>query len=139
LPGDTRYDLVLISIGVNDVTGLRRRHAFIADLTHTLRQLRARAPHCRIVVAAVPPLAAFPLLPQPLRALLGLRSQLLDQALQRWLATQAEALHVPMPFPPAPARFAADGFHPNEASCAEWAAHLAQACLARWPELRAAQ
>lgn len=137
LPAQAQFDLVLLSIGVNDVTGLRPRRRFLADLARTLQRLRAQAPACRVVIAAIPPLAAFPLLPQPLRALLGLRSQLLDQALQRWLATQADALHVAMPFLPEAQRFAADGFHPNEASCAEWGAYLAAACIARWPDFAA--
>ena len=72
-------DLLLVSAGVNDVTGLRRRSAFSTDLLQLLSLLQQHAPGARAVLAAAPPLEAFPLLPSPLRQLLGLRARQLDQ------------------------------------------------------------
>lgn len=128
-------DLLLLSTGVNDVTGLRPRRAFARDLHGVAELLASTAPRCRLLLAAVPPLQAFPLLPDPLRRLLGLRSRQLDAVMAGIANGWTGALHVPMPFLPEPRRFGSDGFHPDAASCAEWAQWLAQHSLQRWPEL----
>lgn len=130
-------DLVLLSTGVNDCTRLRRRAAFGADL-HALRtQLRSSAPGCRLLLAAVPPLDAFPLLPSPLRQLLGMRARQLDAVMASVAADRLDALHVAMPFRPQPDGFGSDGFHPNRDACAVWAAWLVEHALRRWPALAA--
>jgi len=125
-------ELVLLSCGVNDSTGLRRRHAFAADLHALLALVAERAPQATVLLAAAPPLDAFPLLPSPLRQLLGLRARQLDALLRAAAERHVQVRHVPIPFRRSPERFAADGFHPNAEACAEWAAWLvAQAVQAR--------
>jgi lysophospholipase L1-like esterase len=125
-------DLLLLSCGVNDSTGLRRRRAFAADLHALLDLATTRAPQAQVLLAAAPPLDAFPLLPSPLRQLLGLRARQLDTLLRHAAERHVQVRHVPIPFRPSAERFAADGFHPNAAACAEWAGWLAaQACAAR--------
>lgn len=128
-------DLVLISTGVNDVTGLRRSRVFRRDLHHFITGLRDRLPNCRLVFAAVPPLDAFPLLPQPLRGLLGLRARTLDRVLIEVAGRYHNVMHVAAPFRPQPSRFCADGFHPDAATLAEWGRYLAARCVDTWPEL----
>jgi lysophospholipase L1-like esterase len=127
-------DVALISIGVNDVTGLRRRARFAADLRAAIALLQQANPEVALVLAGLPPLHAFPLLPQPLRALFGLRARSLDAVL-REIAVAHGALHLPMERPPGPGRFADDGFHPNPLGYAEWGAALAEATVMRWPRL----
>lgn len=128
-------DLVLLSIGVNDVTGLRWRSTFAANLAGWRGRLAAEAPQARLLVCAVPPLAWFPLLPQPLRGLLGLRAALLDEVLAAQFRNDPAALHAPMPWRPGPEQFAADGFHPQADAVSVWARELAARALAAWPDL----
>jgi lysophospholipase L1-like esterase len=116
---------LLLCCGVNDSTGLRRRRAFAADLHAMLDLATTRAPQAQVLLAAAPPLDAFPLLPSPLRQLLGLRARQLDTLLRHAAERHVQVRHVPIPFRPSAERFAADGFHPNAEACAEWAAWLA--------------
>ncbi|MCB1553167.1 MAG: SGNH/GDSL hydrolase family protein [Xanthomonadales bacterium] len=132
-----RPDLVLVSIGVNDATGFSRLDRFV-DALDTLRmRLHAQRPNARLLVGAVPPLASFPLLPDPLRRLLGLRADQLNRRSAAWAARDERIWRSDMPFELGPERFAEDGFHPDAAACAEWAAYLAERTVARWPELAA--
>jgi len=117
--------VLLLSTGVNDVTGLRARRRVATDLDRLLRLVAQHAPDCRVLLAAAPPLDAFPLLPAPLRQLLGLRARQIDTVMAWVAARHGHALHVPLPFHPDADGFADDGFHPNAASCAQWAEWLA--------------
>ncbi len=61
----------------------------------------------------------FPLLPQPLRSLLGLRSRTFDQIVQR-VAQSEWAIHVPVQIKPDRNKFAGDGYHPSESGYADF-------------------
>lgn len=114
------FDLILVSVGVNDVTGLSRGRGFAGALDALLSDLRAHSPQAQVVLLGIPPMQAFPLLPQPLRAWLGGRSRRLE-ALGVTAAQEHEALHSPVRVQPAPELFASDGFHPSELGHARWA------------------
>jgi lysophospholipase L1-like esterase len=81
-----------------------------------------------VVLAGVPPVGSFPVLPQPLRALLGLRAWWLDRAAARLAAADSHAVYVPTRIRGDLRHlFAADGFHPSAAGDAVWGAALAAA------------
>jgi lysophospholipase L1-like esterase len=127
------FDLILVSVGVNDVTELTRGRRFADALDALLSDLRAHSPQAQIVLLGIPPMQAFPLLPQPLRAWLGGRSQRLE-ALGVAAARRHEALHSPVRVQPAPELFARDGFHPSELGHARWAEEVhAQLQALPWP------
>lgn len=117
-------DVVLLSLGVNDATGLSSRRHFVRGLSALYAQLRDWSPQALLVHAGVPPLQAFPLLPAPLRQLLGLRAAQLDRLIPHSLLAHAPALHLPFTELPRADQFAADGFHPDAAACASWAETL---------------
>lgn len=127
------FDLILVSVGVNDVTGLSRGRRFADALDALLSDLRAHSPRAQIVLLGIPPMQAFPLLPQPLRAWLGGRSRRLE-ALGVAAARRHRALHSPVRVQPAPELFASDGFHPSELGHARWAEEVyAQLQALPWP------
>jgi lysophospholipase L1-like esterase len=134
--GTGTLDLVLLSVGINDVTTLRTRAAFRRDLLAVLAALRGHSPRCRIVLAGLPPLHGFPLLPQPLRFVFGQRARSFDRILQQVAHGRINVLHIPSPLAPDPRLFAADGYHPNAQCHAEWAARLAETCDRHWPRWR---
>jgi lysophospholipase L1-like esterase len=117
-------DLVLLSIGVNDTTGLSSRRRFLGGLQSLYAELREWSPKALLVHAGVPPLQAFPLLPAPLRQLLGLRAAQLDRLIPRALGAAPPGAHLPFTALPAAQRFAADGFHPDASACTIWAESL---------------
>lgn len=130
------FDLILVSVGVNDVTGLSRGRRFAGALDALLSDLRAHSPQAQLMLLGIPPMQAFPLLPQPLRAWLGGRSRRLE-ALGVATARRHQALHSPVRVQPAPEMFASDGFHPSELGHARWAEEVqAQLQALPWPPPR---
>lgn len=116
-----RTDAVVLALGVNDTTrlaapgGWLRRQQALYDL------LRRDCGAQQIYVTAVPPLGQFPLLPQPLRWVLGRHARGLDLHLQRLLADQPDCTHISLDLPPDPALMADDGFHPGARVYRHWA------------------
>ena len=123
-----RSDIVIVSIGVNDVTaltGLLRWQMQLTALLPLLQQSRAHS----IVLLGVPPMEYFTALPQPLRWVLGVRAAMLDKGLQQ-LASLVQGVYwldVGMKFDPE--HLAVDGYHPNEKAVLEMAEHLVESVL----------
>ena len=118
-------DLIAISVGVNDVSTLKRSAGFRAGLETLVDGLRERAPDATVLLCGLPPMQRFPLLPQPLRTLAGLRAQTFDALMAEVAAARDFALHEPTLYFPEPHEFAPDGYHPNAATQGRWAAVLA--------------
>ncbi|NJN14814.1 MAG: SGNH/GDSL hydrolase family protein [Oscillochloris sp.] len=113
-------DVALLALGVNDSLKLRSPERWVADLRALVAALRERVGPARVFLAAVPPLARFPALPQPLRAVLGLRARLLDAAAADLAPKLAAVVHLPITIPVTPDQFCADRFHPGPAGYARW-------------------
>jgi lysophospholipase L1-like esterase len=118
-------DVVLISVGVNDVTGLRGTRRWRRCLQRLLAGIRGRWPDALVLFAGLPPMDLFPLPPQPLKFALGLRAATLDRIARTVLACDGRAIHVPTRIDPERHGFCADGFHPSAESCTLWAMELA--------------
>lgn len=107
-------DVAVVVTGVNDVTALLpparavRHRAALADW------LLAEGLARHVVFAPLPPMERFPLLPEPLRGVLGADARRHDAALARWATGRRDVSHVPIELDLAPASMAADGFHPGE-------------------------
>jgi len=126
LPAGYRADLILISIGVNDVTGLSSTRYWRSRLERLAGDIRQRWPGAGLVFAGLPPMGRFPLPPQPLRFTLGHRAATLDAIAAGIISAQPGMLHVPTEIDPRRHGFCEDGFHPSAESCAMWASVLAQ-------------
>ena len=127
---DIDADYVIVSMGVNDVTGLSTRSHFAQNMRRTLRGLRLKYPHARIAVAGLPPMDLFPVLPQPLRAFLGMRARMLSKTLQNVVAGQPGIVFVPIGIEFSPERFSEDGFHPSPLGYREYGEAMAEALAA---------
>lgn len=113
-------DVVVTSLGVNDVTGDVGVAKFLV-LQATLHELLRNKFGARLVLASgLPPMGRFPALPQPLRWYLGERARELDRALADWLAGSDGAQHVPFQGEVDLAHMASDGFHPGPAVYEAW-------------------
>ena len=122
---DTPADIVLLSVGVNDVTGLSSTRQWRRQLHALLTGIRERWPAAEVVFAGLPPMARFPLPPQPLRVALGLRAATLDRIACEVVADYPGVTHVPTRIDPQHHDFCEDGFHPSADSCTVWANELA--------------
>jgi lysophospholipase L1-like esterase len=114
LPEETA-DAVVISLGVNDTLRFRPPSKWGADVERLVAAIRRRVGPAPVLLSPVPPMHAFPALPQPLRAVLGARARLLDAALARLPSRLPDVSHLPTWVDAAPHLFCADGFHPSEA------------------------
>ena len=118
-------DLFLVSVGVNDVTALRRRREWRGHLDALATRLARHSPDALAVFLGLPPLQRFPVLPSPLAQVLGLRARQLDDALGEALGAHPGARHFRFDFEARPADFAPDGFHPSGESYARIAREIA--------------
>ncbi len=125
-----QVDVALVVLGVNDITSqipLRRLLRLREELYRHLRQdWGAR----RIIVAGIPPLGHFPLLPQPLRWFLGLQAHRFDAALARQ-AHEFGVDYMPFDVHMTPEMWAEDGFHPGPNTYQVMGQRVAQQILHR--------
>ena len=120
------FDMIVISIGVNDVTGLRSKKSWRSQLFALCDELRELWPGAKIVFLGLPPMGSFPLPPQPLRFALGRRAAALDAITAIVISGQHHMLHIPSMAGAAQLDFCEDGFHPSANGCRIWARELAQ-------------
>jgi lysophospholipase L1-like esterase len=107
-------DVAVVISGVNDVVdqipvgrALRHRAALAGWL---LAGGLAR----HVVFAPLPPIHRFPLLPEPLRRILGADARRHDRALAEWAADQSAVSHARFDIDLNAQSMASDGFHPGE-------------------------
>lgn len=123
-----KYDIVITSIGVNDVTKLTSAKSWIKQQKQLFTQIQKQFQPKLIIVSGVPPMQHFPALPNPLAWLFGKYAEQMNQILQQWLAPQSQfrfiqydiesfqAMDLPM---------ASDGFHPSKEIYAIWGQQVA--------------
>ncbi|MBU6187991.1 MAG: SGNH/GDSL hydrolase family protein [Betaproteobacteria bacterium] len=119
------FDVALVVVGVNDVTGATPIARWLADLDRLHARLKGLGVRTA-VFSGLPPMDRFIALPQPLRMWLGLQARRYDRALGQWSAARADTFHWVLPRLDDPALLASDGFHPSAAGCALWARELVQ-------------
>ncbi|GAB3584206.1 SGNH/GDSL hydrolase family protein [Amycolatopsis endophytica] len=120
-------DLVVVALGVNDTIEMRSANRYRRDLLALVVAVRRALGPVPVLLAGVPPLGAFPSLPQPLRLVLGLRGAALDASAAA-LAALPGVTYCAVPREVVnPDLFAADGFHPGPAGYRRWAEKLAEA------------
>jgi lysophospholipase L1-like esterase len=114
------FDVALLSAGVNDVTGGTRSHAFMAQQRRLVALLKSRFGVRLVLLTGLPPMHAFPALPQPLRWCLGARARAFTRLLEAVVAADAACELVTPQLPLDPAYMATDGFHPGPPAYAQW-------------------
>ena len=123
--GGARFDVAVSVLGANDATGRTFAGAFERTQRAILARLRGRHGARCVVLSGLPPMHAFPALPQPLRAYIGARAKRLDAVLARLMAGAGDGFHFPLSIGEAPDLVATDGFHPSARAYALWAEALA--------------
>ena len=123
-------DVLVTALGVNDAVGQIKPGAWLRTLRALDALARERAGVRHTLHSALPPMHVFPLLPQPLRWLMGAHARRMNQALARDLLDQPDRCMLPLPefLHGGDARqwMAPDGFHPGPAGYSVWAEALAE-------------
>ncbi len=115
-----KYDIVSVSLGVNDITGLVPLRIWLGQQRVLLDMLQTKFGADVICVSGIPPLGAFPLLPQPLRWVLGCQAARFDRHLRALVASRPECRFVDMNFDLDVSLMSEDGFHPGPKIYSEW-------------------
>lgn len=132
-------DILVSAVGVNDV--VRQ-----VPPSRTIEQLLALHQHAQDLAGVrywlhcgLPPMHQFPLLPSPLRWLLGSQAELLNQQLLALLGDQRDRalrrLPAALRCDEANGLMAEDGFHPGPRGYALWGESLGQFLARRWARL----
>jgi lysophospholipase L1-like esterase len=119
------FDVAVLALGVNDVTKAAPLPRWSADQRKLHQLLRQKFGVRHILASGIPPIGQFPLLPQPLRGLLGRTADRFDAELARLAHNDPSLHHLPFDLPFRPEYIARDGFHPSEMAYPIWAARLA--------------
>lgn len=119
LPRDA-FDLVFLVIGMNDAKNFHSSQRFVRGLGGLIYALNTRFPSALVAHWPISPMTIFPVLPQPLKTCLTLRSDILDAIAACLSAGRGvERFERQMELPDS--SFAADGFHLNAQGYALWA------------------
>jgi lysophospholipase L1-like esterase len=125
LSPEQKADVILISIGVNNVTGLSSTRQWQFQINRLVAELKCKWPDARVIFVGLPPMGQFPLPPQPLRFTLGQRAETFDGIAASVIAQHIGMIHIATDISPLEEEFCEDGFHPSAKSCANWAKELA--------------
>jgi len=125
-----RFDVVVTSLGVNDVLALTRRATWLARQARLRDVLRKKFGARLLILSGLPPVHSFPALPQPLRWHLGSRATEFNDHLAAAVATEPDARLINLRFEADAGMMASDGFHPGAPIYSEWAERAAQCILA---------
>lgn len=109
-------DFIVISIGVNDVTGLtslvRWQSSMIAVVSDLQRICRGK-----VVLIGLPPMEDFTALPAPLSWLLGVRAAMLGKTLKQLGGLMQGVVWINPATKLGAELLADDGYHPNAVAC----------------------
>jgi lysophospholipase L1-like esterase len=126
-------DVAVVITGVNDVIDQVTTRRAVRDRAALADWLLGTAGVRHVVFAPLPPVHRFPLLPEPLRRVMGADARRHDAALARWAATRSDVSHAAFDLDLDAAGMASDGFHPGEPvyrACGEaLAGHVARLAL----------
>ncbi len=129
-------DVLVTALGVNDVVRQVPVERSGQQL-HALHALATEAAGVRYWLhSGLPPMHQFPLLPRPLRWVLGSQAELLNQHLQAQLGDQPDRALRRLPpglrVDATAGLMARDGFHPGPQGYAIWGRDLARFVATRW-------
>lgn len=121
------YDVVLISIGVNDVTGGLSLKKWLSQSNQIVELLKTKFLAQHIIFTALPPMHLFPALPQPLRWVLGFRAKQFNLALKEITENITYCQYLSIDAPKHKDYIATDGFHPSSKTYTLWATEAVMA------------
>ncbi|MEM6620010.1 MAG: SGNH/GDSL hydrolase family protein [Pseudomonadota bacterium] len=118
------FDTAVVALGVNDVTQGLSLRLWMRRQRLLFETLRRRHGVRAIFVTAMPPIGLFPLLPEPLRGVLGAQAARYDAALATHCAATPDLVRFELNLPDDPDFMAHDGFHPGPRAYRAWGEQL---------------
>lgn len=125
------FDVVVVALGVNDVTKGVSLRRWLRQQARLLDRLVQDFGAQYVAVSGLPPMRDFPLLPQPLRWVLGRQAERFDRALHRMVQKRVDSSLITIDLRLGAHNMSRDGFHPGPDVYAAWAEAVAGQILAR--------
>ncbi|AYO54451.1 SGNH/GDSL hydrolase family protein [Acinetobacter wuhouensis] len=122
------FDVVITSVGVNDVTKLSSPRKWIQQQQNFYKEIEIKFTPKLILVTGVPPMNLFPALPNPLGWLFGQYSSEMNQKLAQFVKSKSNYQLIQFDlahFKALNLEMAEDGFHPSKEIYQLWAGELA--------------
>lgn len=122
------YDVILTSVGVNDVTKLMPAETWIEKQQQLYQLIQNKFTPKLIIVAGVPPMHMFPALPNPLAWLFGQYAKGMNEKLAQFVAKSSNIQWIEYDIAKYQAlnlKMAEDGFHPSKEIYGIWAKEAA--------------
>jgi lysophospholipase L1-like esterase len=120
------FDIVITSLGVNDVTSLQKTEDWLNEQNNLHQYCFQKLGAKHIVVSGMPPMHKFPLLPQPLRWIMGSRAKEFDCLQASAISKYTNKSHQPLVLDMDRMAMADDGFHPGPSIYLEWSVSLSK-------------
>lgn len=107
-------DLAVVVSGVNDIIDRVSPRRAVQHREMLADWLLSQVGVAHVFFTPLPPMHRFPLLPQPLRHVMGADARAHNQVLARWADTRDDVSFVPIELELAVDHMSHDGFHPGE-------------------------
>lgn len=123
-----QYDVIVTSVGVNDVTKLIPVEVWIQKQEQLYSKIQQKFSPKLIIAAGVPPMNMFPALPNPLAWLFGQYAKQMNQQLEKFVNQQVNMQWIEYDIEKYRAmnlQMAADGFHPSKEVYTLWGQEVA--------------
>ncbi|WP_371379387.1 SGNH/GDSL hydrolase family protein [Thalassotalea aquiviva] len=134
---ECKLDVVVTSIGLNDLTTGKSRTQWLKNLNQLLDLMDSKYQPNLVIISGLPPVGQFPVIPSPLRWFLGFGAQGFNQAMAKLLSKRQNAHYLPIELPTQskviPTELmASDGFHPGAKVYQQWAQDICQVIKSRF-------
>ena len=122
---DKNMDLVLVSMGGNDVFQLTPPWIWIKNIEKCIKLIFQKNKNPVILFSAVPPVGRFPAIPSPLKIAFGFWEFLLQECLAQVVNSMDNAYLLDERYPDGKKYYLEDGIHPSRLTYDPWSEKLA--------------
>ena len=114
-----KFDYIMVGLGGNDVLKLSSPRKWRRDMTKLLQMLKEKNPSAKIFITNAPAVRLSPVLPQPIKFILGHLSALHDKNTKEFTSEMKNVFYFHQPNEVIE-DFFADGLHPSEKGYDVW-------------------
>lgn len=123
IPANEKFDFIMLGVGGNDVLKLSSPRKWRRDAIKLLGIMREKYPEAVIFMTNAPAVHLSPVLPQPIKFILGNLSRLHDKNSQEFLPKMKKVYYFHRPDEITDGFFA-DGIHPSEKGYTDWSRRM---------------
>ena len=121
---DTKVDVAVICIGMNDITAGKHAESWILELSELRSLLTEKFAAKKMIFSGIPPVRHLKQISQPLHYVLSLKASVFENALQEFCVSHPNCHYVDINLPVNKQTMAKDGFHPNKVFYSTWAGRI---------------